>query len=75
MDEKTPNYYGKDGIDPFHIMKIWSETDKEMSAYEGFLRFNVLKYIWRYRGKNGIDDLNKASHYLDLLKNEYLQQK
>lgn len=46
-----------------------------MSAYEGFLRFNVLKYIWRYRGKNGIDDLNKASHYLDLLKNEYLQQK
>jgi hypothetical protein len=28
---------------------------------------NVVKYITRYKDKNGLDDLNKAKHYIDLL--------
>ena len=28
---------------------------------------NVVKYVPRWRGKNGIEDLRKAKHYIDLL--------
>jgi len=33
----------------------------------GFLAGNVIKYIVRYKEKNGIEDLKKARHYLDKL--------
>ena len=28
---------------------------------------NVIKYVCRWRAKNGVDDLEKAKHYLELL--------
>ena len=28
---------------------------------------NVIKYITRYRYKNGLEDLNKAKHYIEML--------
>lgn len=28
---------------------------------------NVIKYVTRFRGKNGLEDLKKAKHYIDLL--------
>lgn len=28
---------------------------------------NIIKYVCRYKSKNGIVDLNKARHYLDIL--------
>ena len=34
---------------------------------EGYLQGNILKYIWRYRYKNGIEDLEKAQWYLNKL--------
>lgn len=30
-------------------------------------QFGVLKYISRYKNKNGIEDLRKARHFLELL--------
>lgn len=33
----------------------------------GFVQGNILKYIIRYKDKNGIEDLKKAKHYIDLL--------
>ena len=33
----------------------------------GFCAGNVVKYITRYKEKNGIEDLKKAKHYIDLL--------
>jgi hypothetical protein len=35
--------------------------------YEGFLRISILKYIWRYMHKGGVDDLYKAQTYLGWL--------
>lgn len=34
---------------------------------EGFLRGNALKYLQRYDKKNGVEDLRKAKHYVDML--------
>ena len=36
-----------------------------------FLEANVIKYVCRHRNKNGIQDLNKAIHYLELAKELY----
>ena len=36
-----------------------------------FLEANVIKYVCRHRNKNGIEDLNKAIHYLELMKELY----
>ena len=33
----------------------------------GFCVGNIIKYVCRYKDKNGIEDLKKARHYIDLL--------
>lgn len=33
----------------------------------GYFEGNVVKYVSRWKAKNGVDDLKKARHYLDLL--------
>lgn len=33
----------------------------------GYFEGNVIKYVSRHRAKNGVEDLKKARHYLDLL--------
>lgn len=32
-----------------------------------FLSGNAIKYLCRWKSKNGIEDLKKARHYIDLL--------
>ena len=39
---------------------------KQMSFLEG----NLLKYLWRYKEKNGVADLKKAKVYLEKLISE-----
>jgi hypothetical protein len=60
MEEiKKPSRYNKRGS-----LECWDVIlDQEMNFLEG----NVLKYIWRYKEKNGIEDLKKARVYLDKL--------
>lgn len=33
----------------------------------GYIEGNIIKYICRHKNKNGIEDLKKAKHYIDLL--------
>ncbi len=33
----------------------------------GFIEGSVIKYVSRWRGKNGVEDLKKARHFLDIL--------
>ena len=46
------------------IDAIESATD---SGFEYYLQGNIIKYLWRYRYKNGLQDLKKASWYLNRL--------
>lgn len=36
-------------------------------GYKGYLKGNVMKYMWRYEDKNGLEDLKKARIYLNWL--------
>jgi hypothetical protein len=33
----------------------------------GYLEGNIIKYVTRYKEKNGVKDLEKARHYIDKL--------
>ena len=33
----------------------------------GYCEANVVKYITRWKNKNGVEDLRKARHYIDIL--------
>ena len=33
----------------------------------GFCEGNIIKYVSRYKHKNGVEDLKKARHYIDIL--------
>ena len=34
------------------------------AEYRGYLKGNILKYLWRYDRKGGVQDLDKATWYL-----------
>lgn len=57
-----PSHYNQ-GIETIEIIK--SKMSKEM--YEGYLLGNIIKYITRYKHKNGLQDLEKAEWYMKKL--------
>ena len=57
-----PTHYNQSGIEC--IDAIQAATG---DGYEYYLQGNILKYLWRYRYKNGIEDLRKAQWYLNKL--------
>lgn len=60
-----PDYYkGTDGKDLFARFESGLLTKEQV---QGFYVGNVMKYITRYQGKNGVEDLKKARTYLDRL--------
>lgn len=60
-----PPHYKNLAIDTLELMSV-NFSDE---AYMGFLEGNVLKYVMRYKMKNGVQDLRKAQYYLELLIN------
>ena len=57
-----PPHYNQAGIECLDA--IAAATD---NGYEYYLQGNIIKYLWRYRYKNGVEDLKKAQFYLDRL--------
>ncbi len=50
-----------------YIDKPFQPWDFIVGNKMGFLEGNIIKYVSRYKEKNGLEDLIKASHYLDKL--------
>ena len=50
-----------------YIEKAVQPWDYIIANQMGYLEGNIIKYISRYKDKGGIDDLIKASHYLEKL--------
>jgi hypothetical protein len=59
----TPDYYKGKSIQVFDVLNEFLTPE----ANAGFFVGNIIKYIVRYRGKNGRADLLKARDYLDKL--------
>ena len=58
----SPPHYNQTGIEC--IDAISAATD---SGFKYYLQGNIMKYLWRYRYKNGAEDLKKAQWYLSEL--------
>lgn len=52
------NHYKKYKIQPVEF---------SMANNLNYCQANIVKYVVRYKDKNGIEDLEKAKHYIDLL--------
>ena len=58
----SPPHYNQAGIET--IDAIQAATNE---GFEYYLQGNIIKYLWRYRYKNGVQDLEKAQWYLNKL--------
>ena len=60
----SPSHYTMGGVEVIDIIKV---AVKDADGYEGFCQANILKYMLRYRYKDGVQDLEKAHKYLGYL--------
>lgn len=58
------HYQTSNGIETIDVMEAFTE---DMAGYEAVCTSNVLKYICRWKKKNGLEDLKKAEWYLKRL--------
>lgn len=73
-DSKTAQNFEQNVNRPVHyasgkvecIDAIESAT-QNLSGLEAVCTANVIKYVWRWKAKNGLEDLHKARWYLDKL--------
>lgn len=63
-DNINPDHYKQGGVEC--IEAITSATFNK-TGIEAFCTGNVIKYIWRYELKNGLEDVKKAKWYLERL--------
>ena len=59
----SPMHYASGGIEAIEALEACMSPE----AFRGFLKGNVIKYVWRYENKNGLEDLRKAKWYLKAL--------
>ena len=72
--EEEPKKTHKDNINPSHYTQGKYETIdiildrvENLPGNQSTLVGNIIKYLWRYDKKNGVEDLNKSKWYLDKL--------
>tara|TARA_R110000772_G_scaffold179858_1_gene291172 strand:- start:583 stop:801 length:219 start_codon:yes stop_codon:yes gene_type:complete len=62
----NPKHYNTTEIECIDAIK--GMLGDEFPAY---LQGNITKYLWRFKNKNGVEDLKKAQWYLNKLINQY----
>ena len=60
-----PSHYTHGGIECIDAIRASMTAD----GFCDYCTGNIIKYIWRWRSKGGVEDLRKASVYLDWLIN------
>ena len=60
-DPINPAHYKQGSIEFIDAMEIVLTPEE----FRGFLKGNAMKYLWREKKKQGIEDLRKAKWYLD----------
>jgi hypothetical protein len=60
----SPSHYNTKGVEAIKAIEA-SMSDEE---YQGYLKGNCMKYMWRYKYKGKpVEDLKKAQWYLEKL--------
>jgi len=69
-DNINPSHYKQGKIEVIEIIK---EVTGE--GFEGYCKGNIVKYLARYKYKNGVEDLRKGLWYLERLIKEVEEAK
>ena len=67
-DKINPNHYT---YSKYQAIDIIEDLSSELNGFDGFCIGNVIKYIWRFKHKNGCEDLEKAKWYLEKVIKKY----
>lgn len=59
-----PDYYNKGDVTCFDAIRA---ATIGLYPMETFYTGNAIKYLWRWKDKNKVEDLEKAKHYIDCL--------
>ena len=59
-----PEHYNVGAIECIDSIEAATES---LSGFEGFCAGNAIKYLWRWKHKGGVEDLEKAKWYIDKL--------
>lgn len=57
-----PSHYNQNGMEVWDVIKAFTS---DLNGVEAFYAGNVIKYVLRWKYKNGIEDLEKAKVYID----------
>jgi len=58
----SPSHYNNGNIECIEAIK---EAVNHLNGFEGYCIGNALKYLWRWKLKNGTEDLKKAIWYIN----------
>lgn len=72
MVSHPSHYISEDGIEVIDVIKAFT---KDLNGMEAVATANIIKYILRWKHKNGVQDIEKAIWYATYLKNYIEKQK
>lgn len=59
-----PEHYNQG---PVECIDAISSATSNLNGFEAFCTGSAIKYLWRWKTKNGIEDLEKAMYYIELM--------
>jgi hypothetical protein len=63
-DAVNPDHYKQGGIECIDAL---AAATVNLSGIEAVCTANAIKYLWRWKQKNGVEDLKKAQWYINKL--------
>lgn len=66
-----PSHYTQGGVECIEAIK---SATSNLIGIEAVCTANAIKYLWRWKEKNGVEDLNKAKWYIDYIINNSNQK-
>lgn len=64
MVNKPSHYISDNGIETIDVIEAFT---KDLDPFEAYCTGNIIKYICRWKHKNGMEDLKKARWYINKL--------
>lgn len=66
-----PSHYNQGNVECIDAIKA---ATVGLNGIEAFCAGNAIKYLWRWKEKGGVTDLDKAAFYIERLKKELVEE-
>jgi hypothetical protein len=66
----SPSHYTQGSIECIDAI---AQVVKDLQGMEAMCTGNAIKYLWRWKHKNGVEDIKKAQWYLQRMIDNYIK--